>query len=60
MYSGYSDDITWCSSWECKDMRCHRNPNHIRPFSPPEKTFSFADLKGTDYCRNKRSDNNAE
>lgn len=53
MYQGYSDDITWCSNWGCKDMRCHRNPNHIRPFTPPEKMFSFAELQGTDFCERK-------
>ena len=54
----YSQDITFCSSRECKNKKCERNRCHINWAIKPY--HSFADFENTQYCPKKRSDNNAE
>lgn len=44
----YTDDITWCSNRRCKNKKCERNQERLRP--TPYKAYSFADLEGTAYC----------
>ena len=41
-----SEDITFCMNDKCEEMKCFRNPKHIRlPI-----LHSFAFLEGTEYC----------
>ena len=41
-----SEDITYCMNENCKEMKCFRNPKHIKlPIM-----HSFADLEGTEDC----------
>lgn len=48
----YTDDITICNNSKCKDMRCQRNPKHIRPSFKP---FYFASFENTEFCYKERS-----
>lgn len=42
-----SEDITFCFNWNCRRMKCERNPKHIRLDIP----HSFAQLEGDPrYC----------
>ena len=29
------EDITFCGNMDCSDMKCHRNPKHIRVLDIP-------------------------
>ncbi|MBQ9686288.1 MAG: hypothetical protein IJV41_07075 [Oscillospiraceae bacterium] len=41
-----SEDITFCTA-DCDNMRCGRNPKHIRQHDIPH---SFAEIEGTEMC----------
>lgn len=36
-----SEDITFCANRNCTDMKCHRNPKHIRIFNIPHSFALF-------------------
>ena len=38
-----SEDITFCAIRGCPDMKCERNPKHIRIFSIPHSYAFFED-----------------
>ena len=42
-----SEDITFCTKWSCRYMKCDCNPKHIKQHSIPH---SYADYAGTEYC----------
>lgn len=47
-----SDDITFCSNWNCSRVKgCEVNPKNIQH---PEIPHSFADYAGTEYCPKER------
>ena len=41
-----SEDITYCMNENCNEMKCFRNPKHIKQMIP----HSFAFLEGTEDC----------
>ena len=36
-----SEDITFCANKDCNDMKCHRNPKHIRIHDIPHSFALF-------------------
>ena len=38
-----SEDITFCANRGCPDMKCERNPKHIRIYSIPHSYAFFDD-----------------
>ena len=51
-----SDDITFCSNWDCNVVKgCDCNPKNIRH---PEIPHSFSDYAGTEYCPKESEDGN--
>lgn len=41
-----SEDITFCTNWNCNRTRCIRNPKHIKQPIP----HSFMPLDNTEFC----------
>lgn len=51
-----SEDFTFCMKDDCDNMKCFRNPKHIKLLIP----HSYAWLEGTDDCLNTNRQSNKD